>query len=325
MALQLPLSLDVVAALIFPGIAGILGFLVVAIWAERKLVARVQWRYGPLYVSKAIGGFLQPIADLVKLVFSELVLPRHTNRLLFASTPVLLFVAEALPVAFIAAAPGLVVFHSPYGIVIAAVVWMLSAVALVGMAWAEADKFTYVGAVREILLTAAYEVPLLLSVLAMVILYQTADPFKVVESQWLWGIVLNPLAFLAFYISLMMSTTRFPFEIPEAEPEVVLGPYTEYGSTLFILSFGGVYVKVYAGSLLGAVLFLGGWAPFNDVFLGALATLAKTALLTLPLLLVRAIYPRYRIDQALRLGWTKLLALSAGAVGLSALWAWSPW
>ncbi|MEZ0319839.1 MAG: NADH-quinone oxidoreductase subunit NuoH [Pyrobaculum sp.] len=323
--MALPLRLDIAAALVFPGIAGVLGFLVVAIWAERKLVARVQWRYGPLYVSKALGGFLQPLADLVKLVFSELVLPRHTNRLLFALTPVLLFVAEALPVAFIAAAPGLVIYHNSYGIVIAAVVWMFSAVALVGMAWTEADKFTYVGAVREILLTAAYEVPLLLSVLAMVILYQTADPFKVVESQRLWGIVLNPLAFLAFYISLMMSTTRLPFEIPEAESEVVLGPYTEYGSTLFIFSFGGVYVKVYAGSLLGAVLFLGGWAPFDDVFLGAVATAVKTALFAMPLLLVRAVYPRYRIDQALRLGWTKLLGLSAGAVALSALWAWSPW
>jgi len=308
---------DVLAALIFPGIAGILGFLVVAIWAERKLVARVQWRYGPLYVSKPLGGFLQPIADLVKLVFSELVLPKHTSRLLFVLTPLLLFVAEAVPVVFIAVAPGLVIFHHSYGLALAVVTWLLIPVFLVGMAWAEADKFTYIGAVREILLTAAYEVPLLLSVLAMFILYGTADPYAVVERQSLWGILLNPLAFLAFYISLAMSTTRFPFEIPEAEPEVVLGPYTEYGSTLFILSFGANYVKMYAGVLLGAVLFLGGWSPFGDMLLGALAMAAKAALLTVPLLLLRAIYPRYRIDQALRLGWGKLLALAVAAVVLS--------
>ncbi|MFN3803756.1 MAG: NADH-quinone oxidoreductase subunit NuoH [Pyrobaculum sp.] len=308
---------DIIAALIFPGIGGIFIFLVVAIWAERKLVARVQWRYGPLYVSKQIGGFLQPIADLIKLLFSQLVLPRHTNRLLFAATPVALFVAEALPVAFIAAAPGLVVFHNPYGLAIAVVLWLLVAVFLVGMAWAEADKFTYIGAVREILLSAAYEIPLLLSLLAMLVLYGTADPIKAVEAQSVWGLLLNPLAFFAFYISLIMSTTRFPYEIPEAEPEVVLGPYTEYGSTLFILSFGGTYVKLYAGVLLGSVLFLGGWQPFSDVFPGAVATAVKMAALAFPLLLLRAIYPRYRIDQALKIGWSKLLALAIASVFLS--------
>jgi NADH dehydrogenase subunit H (EC 1.6.5.3) len=96
--MELPLPPDVFAAVIFPGVLGILGFLVVAIWLERKLVARVQWRYGPLYVSRPIGGFLQPVADLFKLVFSELVLPRHTNRLLFVASPIFLFFAEGLPV-----------------------------------------------------------------------------------------------------------------------------------------------------------------------------------------------------------------------------------
>jgi NADH-quinone oxidoreductase subunit H len=97
MDLPFPLSGDLIAALVFPGVLGIFGFLVVAIWLERKLVARVQWRYGPLYVSKPLGGLLQPVADLFKLVFSELVLPRHTNRLLFAATPILLFFAEGSP------------------------------------------------------------------------------------------------------------------------------------------------------------------------------------------------------------------------------------
>ncbi|RFA97690.1 NADH-quinone oxidoreductase subunit NuoH [Pyrobaculum aerophilum] len=322
---MIPITPELIAAVIFPGVAALLGFLVVAIWAERKLVARIQWRYGPLYVSKAIGGFLQPIADLIKLVFSELVIPRHANRLLFAATPVFLFIGEALPVAFVAVAPGLIILYNPYGVLLAVVVWLLAAVLLVAMAWTESDKWTYIGAVREILLTAAYEVPLLLSVLAMIILYGTADPFKVVEAQWLWGALLNPLAFLSFYIALMMSTTRFPFEIPEAEPEVVLGPYTEYGSTLFILSFGGTYVKMYAASLLGVVLFLGGWSPATDTITGAVVTAIKLALFVMPLLIVRAIYPRYRIDQALRLGWSKLLYLSLGAVVLSiALRLWWP-
>ncbi len=323
-AVELPLPPDIFAAVIFPGVLGIFGFLVVAIWLERKLVARVQWRYGPLYVSRFIGGFLQPVADLFKLVFSELVLPRHTNRLLFAASPIFLFFAEGLPVIFIAVAPGVVVMHNLYGLAIAVVLVLLVAVLVVAMAWVEADKFTYVGAVREILLTAAYEVPLLLAALSMFLLYGTADPFAVVEAQsGLWGVLLNPLAFLVYMVTLLMATTRFPFEIPEAEPEVVLGPYTEYGSTLFIYAFGANYVKLYVLSLLGSVLFLGGWQPFNDI-LGVLATLAKMGVFFLPAMLVRAIYPRYRIDQALRIGWGKLLALSIAAVlwSLAVTWIW---
>jgi NADH-quinone oxidoreductase subunit H len=320
MDLPSPLSGDLIAALVFPGVLGIFGFLVVAIWLERKLVARVQWRYGPLYVSKPLGGLLQPVADLLKLVFSELVLPRHTNRLLFAAAPILLFFAEGLPVVFIAAAPGVVMAPHPYGLAIAVVLVLLVAVLVVAMAWTEADKFTYVGAVREILLTAAYEVPLLLAALAMFILYGTADPHGVVEAQSdLWGAVLNPLAFVVYLVALLMATTRFPFEIPEAEPEVVLGPYTEYGSTLFIYAFGANYVKLYALALLGSVLFLGGWLPAGGLA-GVFITLVKMLVFVLPAMLVRAIYPRYRIDQALRIGWGKLLALSVAAVALSLVW-----
>lgn len=318
----MPIPSDIFAAVVFPGVMGVFGFLVVAIWLERKLVARVQWRYGPLYVSRRFGGFLQPIADLVKLVFSELVLPTHTNRALFAVAPIILFFAEAIPLVFIAAAPGFVVVYHPHGLAIALVLILLVAVLVVAMAWTEADKFTYIGAVREILLTAAYEVPLLLSALAMFLLYKSADPFGVVETQReLWGIFLNPLAFVTYFVALLMATTRLPFEIPEAEPEVVLGPYTEYGSTLFIYAFGSNYVKLYTLSLLGTVLFLGSWTP-ADGLLGVVITAVKMAVFIIPALLVRAIYPRYRIDQALALGWGKLLVLSIVAVAWSLVLLW---
>jgi NADH dehydrogenase subunit H (EC 1.6.5.3) len=214
--------------------------------------------------------------------------------------------------------------HNPYGLALAVVLVLLVAVLVVAMAWIEADKFTYIGAVREILLTAAYEVPLLLAALSMFLLYGTADPFAVVEAQsGAWGVFLNPLAFVVYMVALLMATTRFPFEIPEAEPEVVVGPYTEYGSTLFIYAFGANYVKLYVLSLLGSVLFLGGWQPFSGI-LGVLATLVKMGVFFLPAMLVRAIYPRYRIDQALRIGWGKLLALSTAAVlwSLAVAWIW---
>lgn len=190
--------------------------------------------------------------------------------------------------------------------------------AIVAMAWVEADKFTYIGALREILIEAAYEVPLALSILAMMILYGP-DPVGAVQAQKVPGILANPLAFFAYFVSAAMATSRFPFEIPDADTEIVFGPYTEYGSSLLLASFGANYVALYSFSLLGALLFLGGWSPVEGP-LGALVMLAKALLLTTVWLFLRAVYPRLRIDQALKLGWGSLLAISVASIAVSAAW-----
>ncbi|MGC8583532.1 MAG: NADH-quinone oxidoreductase subunit H [Thermoproteus sp.] len=307
-----------VAALVYPGITAMFAYLLFAVWLERKLAAKVQWRYGPLYVSRRLGGILQGLADAVKLVFSELVVPSYTNRALFAALPLAVFAAEALPILFIPGAPGLAILESKYGLAYILVILLLATPAIVAMAWVEADKFTYIGALREILIEVAYEVPLALSVLSMVVLYGP-DPAKAVEAQRLPGIAMNPLAFFAFFISAAMATSRFPFEIPDADTEIVFGPYTEYGSSLLLASFGANYVGLYSFSMLGALLFLGGWAPFSGA-LGALAMIAKALLLTTVWLFLRAVYPRMRIDQALKLGWGSLLLISAASLAVSAAW-----
>ncbi len=306
------------AALLYPGITAIFAYLLVAIWLERKLAAKVQWRYGPLYVSRWLGGLLQGLADALKLIFSELVVPSYTNKALFTALPLVVFLADALPVMFIPGAPDLVIYRSHYGLAYVLVILLLATPAIVAMAWVEADKFTYIGALREILMEAAYEVPLALSLFAMIILYGP-DPVQAVEAQSIPGILANPLAFFAFFVSAAMATSRFPFEIPDADTEIVFGPYTEYGSTLLLASFGANYVALYSFSLLGALLFLGGWAPFGGL-LGAAVMLAKAMLLTIVWLILRAIYPRLRIDQALRLGWGSLLAISAASVAVSVVW-----
>lgn len=309
---------ELVAAVVYPGLIAMGLYLVLAVWAERKLAAKVQWRYGPLYVSRRLGGVLQTVADMLKLIFSELVIPSYTNRALFVALPVAVFTAEALPLLFIPGAPGLVIVPSHYGLAYILVILLLATPAIVAMAWVEADKFTYIGALREILIEAAFEVPLVISLLAMVMLYGP-DPEGAVSAQRLPGIVLNPAAFFAFFISAAMSTSRFPFEIPDADTEIVFGPYTEYGSTLLLLSYGANYVGLYSFSLLGALLFLGGWAPFTGL-LGALFMYFKAFLLTLAWLFLRAVYPRLRIDQALKIGWTTLLWISVLSLLISAAW-----
>ena len=306
------------AALVYPGITAMFVYLLVAVWLERKLAAKVQWRYGPLYVSRRLGGLLQGVADAVKLIFSELVIPSYTNKALFAALPLVVFFADALPVMFIPGASDLIIYRSQYGLAYILVVLLLATPAIVAMAWVEADKFTYIGALREILIEAAYEVPLALSILAMMILYGP-DPVGVVQAQKVPGILANPLAFFAYFVSAAMATSRFPFEIPDADTEIVFGPYTEYGSSLLLASFGANYVALYSFSLLGALLFLGGWSPVEGP-LGALVMLAKALLLTTVWLFLRAVYPRLRIDQALKLGWGSLLAISVASIAVSAAW-----
>ncbi len=306
------------AALVYPGITAMFVYLLVAVWLERKLAAKVQWRYGPLYVSRRLGGLLQGVADAVKLIFSELVIPSYTNKALFAALPLVVFFADALPVMFIPGASDLIIYRSQYGLAYILVILLLTTPAIVAMAWVEADKFTYIGALREILIEAAYEVPLALSILAMMILYGP-DPVGAVQAQKVPGILANPLAFFAYFVSAAMATSRFPFEIPDADTEIVFGPYTEYGSSLLLASFGANYVALYSFSLLGALLFLGGWSPVEGP-LGALVMLAKALLLTTVWLFLRAVYPRLRIDQALKLGWGSLLAISVASIAVSAAW-----
>ena len=326
--LQLPEDLvaALYAAIVFPGLIAMGLFLILGIWLERKLTARIQWRYGPLFVSRKLGGVLQPIADLVKLIFSELVIPRETSKLLFIGIPVASFTLAALPLAFIPAAPGVAVVQSGVAVLIILALILVTSLMLAVLGWVEHNKFAYIGAVREVLLSAGYEVPLIITVMSMVALYSTADPVAIVEAQrTLPGAVMNPIAFIAFVIVMAMATTRFPFEIPEADTEVVFGPYTEYGSGALLIAIAAPYIELYVYSLLATILFLGGWLPIEPtdlvgVVLASLVMFIKAMALSAVLLAFRGIFPRYRIDQALRLGWGKVLGLSLAGLAISLIY-----
>ncbi|MFB6470588.1 MAG: NADH-quinone oxidoreductase subunit NuoH [Vulcanisaeta sp. AZ3] len=317
--------------LFVPGLVSVTIALIYIIWFERKITAKVQWRIGPLEVSRSIGGFLQPFADLFRYTFQEFVVPQQADKNYFIHAPALVFILSTLPIFFIPIGPletngivnGIYGIYTGYDVLIAIALITLFNIGIILLGWASNDRFTYIGTVREALLYTGYEAILILSVVAILVIYGTANPFEIVNWQTthLPGIIANPLAFLAFFIATLMATSRFPFEIPEADTEIVLGPYTEYSGITYGLVMTMSYEKLYILSLLMVLLFLNGWAGPYIPPLGALSYAIwfgiKTYIVMMILVFTRAVYGRYRPDQALKMGWSSLLGLVIASLILS--------
>ena len=321
--IQILFSGPVFIPLIFPGFLTAMVVLVGLIWFERKLTAKVQLRYGPLYVSKRIGGAVQMVADLLKFTFSEFIVPKGTDKKVFIAAPILLFTFSLLPVIAIPLSGTYYAFSTDLGLLIVLALLTLAPVFVLMLGWSSDNKYSFIGSLREGYMMISYEVPMFISILAMAVLYGSLSLIDAVNQQsFLWGIVLNPLAAVAFFGTVLMTTSRFPFDISEAESEIVIGPYTEYSGLVFVLCLGAPYAKLYVLSLFYSVVFLGGWNPLfwplnSNQILPGIAILVKGIIIMGLCVFMRSVYPRYRIDQALRLGWHKLLVLSIASVALS--------
>ncbi|WP_084019891.1 NADH-quinone oxidoreductase subunit NuoH [Vulcanisaeta thermophila] len=311
------------ALIFFPGLISVTIALIYIIWFERKLTAKVQWRFGPLEVSRSIGGFLQPFADLFRYTFQEFVVPRQVDRNYFVHAPAIAFILSTLPALLIPISPGIYGIYTPYNVILAVALITIFNIAIILLGWASNDRFTYIGTIREALLYTAYEAIMILSVVSILVIYGSADPLSIVNWQvnHLPGIIMNPLAFLAIWIATLMATSRFPFEIPEADTEIVLGPYTEYSGVIYGLVMTMSYEKLYVLSMLITLLFLSGWAgpyipPLGDLS-GALWFGIKTYIVMMIMVFTRAVYGRYRPDQALKMSWSTLLGLAVASLLLS--------
>lgn len=307
--------------LIFPGLITILVIVIFLIWFERKVAAKVQMRIGPLYVSRKFGGVLQLLADLLRYLFAEVIIPKNVDKFIFILGPALFLTATLLPLAVIPAGSllnvELVAFRSDFSLLIALSLSSLPPIFILIIGWAGNNKFTLIGGLREGHLMISYEVPMFLSALSVAIVHGSLDMVKIVDNQLgFWTAFINPVAAFTFFTSMLMSTSRFPFEIAEAESEIVAGPYTEYSSILYGLSMGGPYFRLYVLSLIFVDLFLGGWHPSIGQFSGITSLLKVLAILMFCVFL-RAVYPRYRIDQAIRIGWHILFTLSIISILLS--------
>ncbi|MBI5697197.1 MAG: NADH-quinone oxidoreductase subunit NuoH [Thaumarchaeota archaeon] len=312
------------------------------IFVERKMLAKLQLRVGPFYCGK-IEGILQLMSDGIKLLSKEIIIPAKADKPIFWAAPVLFVGAAAAFVALIPAAGG--------GWVVADVdVGLLAVFAVIGFfpvitvlsAWSANSKFPFIGGIRALHQMVSFEIPLILSVLGVVILTGTLNLTEIVESQDpYWWIIFMPIGAIVFFIAMLAELERIPFDLPEAESEIVAGWLTEFSGMMYGLVQLGSYLKLYAFAALFTVLFLGGWngpnvwppfpeelitegikmGPINAQFPGlplldqqmlndVLWFVIKVAGVIFFILLPRGVFPRIRIDLLLHIGWYKLIGLS---------------
>lgn len=317
--------------------------------AERKVSAWMQNRIGPNRVGP--WGLLQPIADLLKFIFKEELIPDGSNRLLFRIAPILTALPAMLTVAVIPFGPEvtfgeitttLSITDLDVGILYIFALGGLSIYGIILGSWASNSKYSLLGGLRASAQMISYELSLMLSVLAVVILTGTLDPRAIVEAQnpdsavnfLSWNILFQPVGFMLFLISAFAETNRHPFDFAECEPELVGGFHTEYSSMRFALFFLGEYCAIIVMCGLITTLFLGGFSvpfwPSAPWFIAVPAFMAKTAIFLFLFLWVRWTLPRLRYDQLMDLGWKVMLPIALAnlfvtgsivTLGLSPWWA----
>ncbi len=295
---------------VFPGLTSIAILGALLGWLERKLTARVQLRIGPQYASPA-GGILQMFADIIKLLFKEVTIPEGADTFFFIMAPVTALIIGAALLGLIPFAPGIQIANIQVGLPVFLAIVTLSPTLVLLAGWSANSKFPFIGGLRALFQQTAYEIPLWLSTLGVVMVAGTLSLTGIVQYQQNsgWLIVPQLLGALLFIITSTAEMERLPFDLPEAESEIMMGWQAEYPGPLFMLVQGPAFVKLYAFSALFTTLYLGGYlgpSPIPPI----LWFFAKTLLVIVLIMLFRSTFPRVRLDQLLRQGWTTLLTLS---------------
>jgi len=298
------------------------------VWAERKFLARLQIRYGPNRAGTF--GLLQPIADIVKMLAKEDTIPDGADGLIFRIAPAIVATSAFLMFAVVPFGEDLTLFGQKVPLVVTDLnigllfVFAMSSLGVYGVAlggWASNSKFGLLGGIRGAAQMISYELALGLSLIPVVMLAHSFSIVDIVQAQERYPfIVVQPLAFIIFVISAMAESKRIPFDLPEAENELVAGFHTEYSGMRFGLFFLGEYVHIMVFGGIVSVLFLGGW--HGPLLPPAVWLLIKIVLLALFMIWVRGTLPRLRYDQLMALGWKVLIPLAlinilvTGVVGL---------
>jgi len=282
--------------------------------AERKVIASMQRRRGPNIVG--IWGLLQPLADGLKLLVKETILPSNSNVILFVIAPILTFLISLLGWAVIPYAETVVLSDLNVGILYTFAVSSLGVYGIILSGWSSNSKYAFLGALRSAAQMVSYEVSIGLIIISVLLCAGSLNLSKIVLAQEsIWYIVpLFPVAIM-FFISALAETNRAPFDLPEAEAELVAGYNVEYSAMGFALFFLGEYANILMMCALNTILFLGGWLPLFNFFPFTLIPQSlwfglKVAFVGFIFIWVRASYPRYRYDQLMRLGWKIFLPLS---------------
>jgi NADH-quinone oxidoreductase subunit H len=321
---------------VFPGIVAYM------VWLERKVAARFQDRIGPNRVGPL--GLLQPIADAIKLVTKEDLVPRDADRWVHLAAPVLVIVSSFLVMAVIPFALGMAPVNLPSGLVYLIAVSSISPLGIFLAGWSSRNKYSLLGAMRSVAQLVSYEVPQVLSTVPIVLWAGSLSLVTIFDRQQEFGwFIFSPpglLAFVIFLIASIAEVNRTPFDLPEAESEIIAGYHTEYSGMRFGLFFLAEYLSVFAISCLATALFLGGGAPIPFVEFpasligpssGIIAYLVVDAIL-IPVFLakvlcfiflmfwIRATLPRMRVDRLMNFAWKFLVPLAIVNVLVAGIW-----
>lgn len=307
-------------------VAPLLGAVAYLTLAERKVIGWMQLRKGPNVVGPF--GLLQPIADGIKLMFKETIIPASSNRGMFFAAPMVTFVLALVAWAVIPFDAGLVLADINVGILYLFAISSLGVYGIIMAGWASNSKYAFLGALRSAAQMVSYEVSLGFVIITVLLFVGSLNLSAIVEAQaggfWNWHFfgILFPMSII-FFVSTLAETNRAPFDLPEAEAELVSGYNVEYSAMTFGMFFLGEYANMILMSAMTSVLFLGGWlppmdiAPFNWIP-GPIWLALKITFCLFIFVWVRATFPRYRYDQLMRLGWKVFLPLSLLAVAVVA-------
>ena len=285
-------------------------------WVERKLTAKIQLRTGPMYAGR-LEGILQNIADFFKLAFKEMVIPNGVDAATFVAVPFALMAVAGALVALVPLSPTTYIADPSVGAVLVFAILGFTPVIVLLAGWASNSKYPFLGGLRALHQLVAYEIPLILSLVGVVVLSGQLDLINIVQAQTgLWYIILQPIGAIVFFIGALAELERIPFDIPEADSELVAGWQTEYTSMLFGTFQLANFSRMYILAGLFTTFFLGGWLGPAPVPPEAWFILKVTVVMIL-MMLPRSIMPRLRIDMLLRAGWVKLLALSFANIFLT--------
>lgn len=338
------------ASLVSPSTAVILAWLVTAvivfaaslinvimfIWWERKLLGRFMDRRGAMHVGFA--GLLQNFADGLKLFRKQPLVPRESDHLGYFFGPTAYMVSSLIILGFLPVSAGFVAGSVPLSLLLALALFSFAPLFIFVSAWSSNNKYSLIGGMRTAAQMVAYEIPIILAIVAVVLLTGSFNIATIVtdQAQYGWFAVPLFLSLLVFFIAMLAETERIPFDLPEAEAELVEGWNTEYGGILFAMTMMADYIRAVVGCYLIVLLFLGGWEmPFLEsatlpvlggipVPMGAIWFQIKVYIVFGVFIWVRASLPRVRTDQLLQIGWKRMLPVAmAGVVLAGALVVWN--
>ena len=314
------LIMDVLAVVV------ILGFLIITVMAltyiERKVVSRIADRIGPNRTGPF--GIFQPVADVLKLLIKEDITSAWADRPVFLLAPAVIVFAALIAYSILPFGPGMVGADINVGVVFVVAFGSLTTIAILMAGWGSRNKYSLLGGMRAVAQMVSYEVPMVLAMLGPVLLAGSMSLVDITRAQkgWHWFILAQPIGFFIYFVAGIAETNRSPFDIPEAESEIVAGFHIEYSGIKFALFFLAEYINMFTVSAMTTILFLGGWwGPFAEQvpILGLVYFLIKVYIIIFLFIWFRGTFPRLRVDQLMDFAWKFLVPLALVNLMLSGL------